>query len=116
MADLLAAAALSLICLLLCLPALGHASRRRYALWSALFVFVLTASTDAGKLLLANLRFPGHYNWTGKLLELITSLLAVALLIGLDKWKREDFGLHWSFDSGTGSVPDAIFRRWPAVS
>ena len=102
MADLLTAAALSLICLLLCLRALGHASRRRYALLSVLFVFVLTASTDAGKLLPANLRFPGHYNWTGKLLELITSLLAIALLSGLDKWKREDFGLRWSFDSGTG--------------
>jgi uncharacterized protein len=73
-----------------------------YALWSVLFVFVLTTSTDLRRVLPIIPRLPGHFNWTGKILELVTSLLAIALLVGLDKWKLEEFGLRWSFNSGTG--------------
>ena len=102
MGVLFTAAALSLACLVLCLPALAKPSRLFYALAAVLFVFVLTTSTDLRKVFPLIPEIPGHYNWTGKALELISSLIAIALLVRLDKWKLEEFGLRLSFNSGTG--------------
>ncbi len=96
------AAALSLACLLLCLPALRRAPSRRYAGFSVLFVMALTTSTDLRRVFHWIPRIPGHYNWTGKLLELIVSVVAIALLLSLDNWKREEFGLTFAFNKGTG--------------
>jgi membrane protease YdiL (CAAX protease family) len=101
MRVILTAAALSFLCLVLCIPALTRSGRRRYALWGALFVFVLSTSTDLRRIIPIP-AFPGHYNWAGKLFELIVSLIALALLIGLAKWKREEFGLRLAFNAGTG--------------
>lgn len=102
MGVVLTAAALSLVCLILCVPALMQRSRAVYALWSVFFVFVLTTSTDLRRVFPIIPRIPGHFNWTGKILELVTSLIAIALLAGLGKWKLEEFGLRWFFNSGTG--------------
>jgi hypothetical protein len=102
MGAILTAATLSLVCLLLCLPALAKASQRRYALSGILFVLILTISTDLRKVFPLIPRLPGHYNWVGKTFELITSLIAIALLMRFDGWKREEFGLRLSFNPGTG--------------
>jgi uncharacterized protein len=102
MSVILTAAALSFVCLALCIPALTRCGPRRYALWAVLFVLVLTTSTDLRRLVPLLPAFPGRYNWTGKLFELIASLIALALLIGLGKWKREEFGLRRAFNAGTG--------------
>jgi len=102
MGVILTAAALGLICLLLTLPALGKANRRRYALWGALFVFVLTTSTDLRKIVPAIPDIPGRYNWTGKVLELMVSAIAIALLVRFDGWRPQELGLKLSFAPGTG--------------
>lgn len=73
MGVLLTAAVLSLLCLLLSLPALSKAGRRPYAILSALFVLFLTTSTDLRRILPAIPNIPGKYNWTGKVLELLVS-------------------------------------------
>ena len=96
------AAALSLGCLLLCLPGLRKASSRRYVGFSVLFVMALTTSTDLHRVFHWIPRIPGHYNWTGKVLELFVSVVAIALLMSLDNWKREEFGLTLAFNRGTG--------------
>jgi uncharacterized protein len=96
------AAALSLACVLLCLPALRKASSRRYVGFSVLFVMALTTSTDLRRVFHWIHRIPGQYNWTGKVLELIVSIVAIALLLSLDNWKREEFGLTLAFNNGTG--------------
>src|SRR5208283_242301 len=96
------AAALSLACLLLCLPALRKAPSRRYVGFSVLFVMALTTSTDLPRVFHWILRIPGQYNWTGKGLELIVSVVTIPFLISLDGWKREEFGLTLAFNKGTG--------------
>jgi uncharacterized protein len=96
------AAALSLACLLLCLPALRNASSRRYVGFSVLFVMALTTATDLRRVFHWIPRIPGQYNWTGKVLELIVSVVGIALLLSLDNWKREEFGLTLTFNKGTG--------------
>jgi len=96
------AAALSLVCLLLCLPALRKAPSRKYVGFSVLFVMTLTTSTDLPRVFHWIPRIPGHYNWTGKVLELIVSVVAIALLLSFDNWKREEFGLTLAFNKGTG--------------
>lgn len=102
MGVFLTAAALSLVCLLLGLPALGKSGRRSYALWSALFVLVLTTSTDLRRILPSIPEIPGRYNWTGKLLELLVSVVAISLLILLGGWRAKEFGVTFSFARGTG--------------
>ena len=52
-----------------------------------LFVMALTTSTDLPRVFHWIPRIPGHYNWTGKGLELIVSVVAIALLLSLDNWK-----------------------------
>lgn len=101
MGVFLTAMALGAACLLLSLPALGKPKQRGYALWASLFVIALTTSTDLRRVLPIIPNLPGHYNWTGKILELITSLLAVVLLMEFDNWRREEFGLRLSFNAGT---------------
>jgi membrane protease YdiL (CAAX protease family) len=88
-------------CLLLCLPAVGKPNRLRYVLWSALFVFALNFFNDLHRVFPIIPRIPGHYNWTGKLLELVTSLVAITLLTRFDDWKWEDFGFRLYFSAGT---------------
>jgi len=105
------AAALSLACLLLCLPALREASCRRYVGFSVLFVMAVTTSTDLRRVFHWIPRIPGQYNWTGKVLELIVSVVAIALLLSLDNWKREEFGLTLAFNKGTGIPKAAQYRR-----
>jgi uncharacterized protein len=102
MGVFLTAAALSLACVLLCSPSLRQASRARYAIWGTLFVLFLAISTDLRHVFPFIPRIPGHYNWTGKLLELFVSVIAVFLLIYMDGWKREELGLTLSFNPGTG--------------
>jgi len=99
---LFTAAALGLVCLLLCLPGLRSARSRRYAGLGVLFVVVLTTSTDLPRVLDWIPRIPGQYNWTGKVLELIVSAVAISLLCSLDNWKREEFGLTLAFNKDTG--------------
>jgi uncharacterized protein len=93
---------LSLICLLLTSPALGKAAHRLYAILSNLFVLVLTASTDLRKIFPILPELPGRYNWTGKILELLVSVIAISLLMRIEGWHREEFGLKLSFAPGTG--------------
>ncbi len=62
----------------------------------------LTTSTDLRHVLRWIPEIPGHYNWTGKVLELVVSIIAILLLMGLDGWKREELGLKLSFNPGTG--------------
>jgi membrane protease YdiL (CAAX protease family) len=102
MGVLFTAAALSLACLLLCLPALRKTSSRRYVGFSVLFVMALTTSTDLRRVFHRIPRIPGQYNWTGKVLELIVCTVAMALLLSLDNWKREELGLTLRFNKGTG--------------
>lgn len=102
MGVIFTAAVLSVVCLVLSLPALGKAARRGYAILSALFVFVLATSTDLRRVIPAIPDIPGRYNWTGKLLELLVSVIAISLLMGIGGWKRQEFGIRFSFNPGTG--------------
>jgi len=101
MGVLFTALALSAVCLLLSLPGLLRSSRRRYAFCAVLFVFVLTTSTDLRRIFRWIPEIPGRYNWTGKLLELLVSAIAIFLLMRFDGWTREEFGLRFRFNSGT---------------
>jgi uncharacterized protein len=96
------AAALGLACFLLCVPALGAPERRRYALWGVLFVILLTTSTDLRRVFPIIPRIPGHYNWTGKLLELLIRLFAMAILVRFGGWSRQELGLRLGFNTGAG--------------
>jgi membrane protease YdiL (CAAX protease family) len=102
MGVLFTALALGAICLFLSLPALLRASRRRYALFAVLFVFVLTTSTDLRRIFRWIPDIPGRFNWTGKVLELLVSVIAVLLLIRFDGWVQEEFSLKFRFNPGTG--------------
>jgi len=102
MGVLFTALALSLVCLLLSSPALVKSGQRTYAFLSVLFVFVLTTSTDLRRIFPAIPRIPGRYNWTGKLFELVVSVIAISLLTRIGGWRREEFGLKLSFAPGTG--------------
>ena len=102
MGVFLTAVVLGAICLLLCSPGLKTRSGRRYVLLGVLFVTVLTTSTALPRVLRWIPKIPGHFNWTGKVLELFVSLVAIALLIGFGKWRREEFGLRLSFNADTG--------------
>lgn len=102
MDALFTAAALSLICLLLCLPGLRVAPARRYIGASILFVFVLTTVTDLRHLFPSLPRLGDQYNWTGKLLELAVDLVALALLLGPARWSGAELGLRWHSTPGTG--------------
>lgn len=115
MGVFLTAGALGLTCFLLCLPALGQAVRWRYAVWSTLFVWVLTTATDLRRVFPALPRLPGHYNWTGKLFELIVCVLFMAWLLGVAKWRRQALGLRWSFDAGTGRAVARVLGPVVAV-
>ena len=116
MEVLFTALALSAVCLLLSLPGLMNTSRRRYVFCAILFVFVLTISTDLRHIFRWIPKISGHYNWTGKALELLVSVIAIALLIRFDGWRREAFGLRLAFNSGTGKdvlrflVPVLLFE------
>ena len=100
MGVLLTSLTFGMTCLLLCIP-VRQPSRLRYVLWSALFIFALNFSNGLQRVFPIIPRIPGHYNWTGKLLELVTSLVAITLLTGFGDWKWEDFGFRVSFNAGT---------------
>jgi membrane protease YdiL (CAAX protease family) len=102
MGVLYTSAALGLVCLILSLPALGKPGRRLYAVLAALFMLVLNTATDLRKIFPAIPAFPGRYNWTGKLLEFLVGIVAILLLTGVAGWQKEEFGLKFSFASGTG--------------
>lgn len=91
MSTFYTACALGLLCLLLCLPGLLRAASRRYVLWGALLVFsiILAAWAPLDK-------------WASQALSLLVSLVAVALLMALAGWKRQEFGLRLTFNPGTG--------------
>ena len=95
------AALLSFVCLALCVTGMRASSTRPYVLWSALFVFVYTTATDLRRIFRWIPRIPGHYNWTGKTLELLVCLTALLLLIGVCGWDRRELGLTTAFDEGT---------------
>ncbi len=97
------AALLSLITLVLCLSGLRARSSRLYVLLSVLFVFVYTTSTDLRRIFSWIPDIPGHYNWTGKVLELLVCLITIALLIRVGGWDRRELGLTSAFNPGTGS-------------
>lgn len=52
----------------------------------------LTTSTDLRHVLRWIPEIPGHYNWTGKVLELVVSIIAILLLMGLDGWSEKSWG------------------------
>lgn len=95
------AALLSFICLALCVTGLRASSTRPYVLWSALFVFVYTTATDLRRIFHGIPRLPGHYNWTGKALELLVCMATILLLIGVCGWDRRELGLTTTFNKGT---------------
>ena len=96
------AIALGLVCLVLCAKGLARGPARGHVLLAALFVTFLTASTPLPRVVGWLPRFPGTYNWTGKLLELAVGLVAAALLVGHGNWSRRELGLTSSFKPGTG--------------
>jgi membrane protease YdiL (CAAX protease family) len=102
MGVILTAAALSLTCLLLCLPAFRARERRGCAIWGVVFVFVLTLSTDLRDIFPGIPRLPEHYNWTGKFFECLVDILAIFILLRVAGWSREELGLRMSFRAGTG--------------
>lgn len=116
MGVLFTALALSAVCLFLSLPSLLHASRRRYVFCAVLFVFVLTTSTDLRHIFRWIPEIPGRYNWTGKVLELLVSFIAIGLLMRFDGWIGEEFGLRLKFNPGTSKdvllflVPVLLFE------
>jgi uncharacterized protein len=95
------AGALTAVYLLLCLPGLVKSRARHIILGGALFLFVLT-SIDCRGLFPWMPELPFHYNWTGKFVELLVCLVALAVLIRLCGWNRQEFGLSLSFNPGTG--------------
>ena len=95
------AALLSFACVALCVAGLRASSTRAYVLGSALFVFVYTTATDLRRIFHGIPRIPGHYNWTGKALELLVCSATILLLIGACGWDRREFGLTTAFNKGT---------------
>jgi membrane protease YdiL (CAAX protease family) len=110
------AGALSLICFVLCLPGLRAASTRPFVFLSIFFLFVYTTATDLRTIFPRIPDIPGHYNWTGKVLELVVCLSAVAILIGAAGWDRRELGLTTSFNPRTGKdvlrflIPVLVFE------
>lgn len=97
------AASLSLVGLVLCLSGLRAPSSRFYVFLSVLFVLVYTTATDLRRILTWIPDIPGHYNWTGKILELLVCLIAIALLIRVAGWDRRELGISSTFNPGTAT-------------
>jgi membrane protease YdiL (CAAX protease family) len=57
----------------------------------------------------------GHWNWTGKLFELVIALLFAAVLIGTRKFSRQDFGLTFSQRPGTARATVSVVVPYLAV-
>lgn len=102
MAVIATAALLSLIVLVLCLSGLRAPSSRRYVFLSVLFVFVYTTATDLRRIFPWIPDLPGHYNWTGKVLELLVCLIAVYFI---DPSSRLEL-------SGAWDNPNLQSRNW----
>ncbi len=97
------AALLSLIALVLSLCGLRAPLSRRYVFLSVLFVFVYATATDLRRIFTWIPDIPGHYNWTGKVLELLVCLIAITLLIRVAGWDRRELGITSTFNPGTGT-------------
>lgn len=90
--------------LLLSLPGLGQATKRRYLLGGALFI---AADMWAGLATLPRLLpmlplVAGQDYWLSILLTLLVSLVALVVLLGRGTWQLADFGLRWRINPGTG--------------
>ena len=100
---LLNGAALALVYLILCLPGVVRSSSRLTVIGGALFLLLLNSGDDR-RIFWWLPQLPLHWNWPGKLFELLLCIITLSLLIRFWGWNREQFGLKLSFLPGTAKA------------